>query len=329
LKRLASLLPVLISGLLIGCGSMSIEKHGADDFETVRDNLTVQPLKSGEVMTGLSGKRGQEQHFSLLVPAGAKNLRVVQSGGTGDADLYLRFDGDPTSQSWDYRPFIDGNDETVVPDPVKAGTWYFMVRGFAAYSGVSVMAAFDPPPDVTDAGAPPPPPPPPPPDAMPPPPDAMPPPAGPDCQNPASWPAQWVGFEDEVLTLVNEKRAAGATCGATVKPPVPALTMEAHLRQAARCHSLDLGTHNYFSHDSQDGRSPWDRISQAGYTAFGNAENIAAGQSSPASVVDSWMSSPGHCNNVMTSGSNEIGIGFAMVEGSDFGRYWTQDFGKR
>jgi uncharacterized protein YkwD len=114
-----------------------------------------------------------------------------------------------------------------------------------------------------------------------------------------------------------------------VKPPVPALVMEAKLRQAARCHSLDMGQHNYFSHDSQDGRSPWDRIRNAGYTGFGNAENIAAGQANAAAVMDSWMNSPGHCNNIMTAGSNEIGIGYAFDASSSFDRYWTQDFGKR
>jgi uncharacterized protein YkwD len=227
---------------------------------------------------------------------------------------------------WDYRPFLDGNEEVVTPNPAPAGTWYFMIRAFRAYAGVSVVVTFDPPssppPDPVDAGAPPPPPPPPP-DAMPPPP------TGPDCQNDSSWPVGWVDFENQVLVLVNARRAAGATCGGVTKTPVPALTMEPHLRQAARCHSLDMATHNYFSHDSQDGTSPWTRITQAGYTAFGNAENIAAGQSTPESVVDGWMNSTGHCNNIMTSGSNEIGVGYAFVQSSDFDHYWTQDFGKR
>ncbi len=150
-----------------------------------------------------------------------------------------------------------------------------------------------------------------------------------DCTNAASWPADWVALENQVLVLVNQKRAAGATCGGVVKPPVPALVMDAKLRQAARCHSLDMARHNYFSHDSQDGRSPWTRIQDAGYTGFGNAENIAAGQDSAASVMQSWMTSTGHCNNIMTAGSNEIGIGYGLDTSSDFDRYWTQDFGKR
>jgi uncharacterized protein YkwD len=196
-----------------------------------------------------------------------------------------------------------------------------------------------PPPGPADAAPPPPPhpdaapPPPGPADAAPPPPPhpdaAPPPPTGPDCTNPASWPADWVTLEDQVLVLVNQRRAAGATCGGVVKPPVPPLTNDPKLRQAARCHSLDMARQNYFSHDSLDGRSPWQRISDAGYTGFGNAENIAAGQSSAADVMTSWMNSTGHCNNIMTSGSNEIGIGYGYDASSDYDRYWTQDFGKR
>ena len=43
------------------------------------------PVKPGETKTGLTGKRGEEQHFSIEVPQGATHLRFVQSGGTGDA----------------------------------------------------------------------------------------------------------------------------------------------------------------------------------------------------------------------------------------------------
>ena len=161
-------------------------------------------------------------------------------------------------------------------------------------------------------------------------PDAAPPdPGGPDCTKAGTWPAEWIAYEDEVLELVNQRRAAGATCGGVSKPSVPALEMDEKLRQAARCHSMDMAKLNYFSHDSKDGRSPWDRIDEAGYTGFGNAENIAAGQGSAASVMESWMNSSGHCNNIMTDGSNEIGIGYAFDDASDFGRLWTQDFGNR
>jgi uncharacterized protein YkwD len=282
-------------------------------------------LVNGVPVTGLAGARRTMQNFTIDVPANATHLVLAISGGTGDADLYVKQGSAPTTSSYDARPYLNGNNETVTVETPVAGTYFLMVRAYAAYSGVTLVASFNtpeppPPPGMPDAG---------PPDAGSPPPPPPPPPTGPDCTNAATWPADWVAFEDQVLVLVNQQRLAGATCGGVVKPPVPALVMDANLRQAARCHSQDMAVHNYFSHDSQDGRSPWTRISNAGYTGFGNAENIAAGQGTPASVMTSWMNSTGHCNNIMTAGSNEIGVGYAFDASSDYDRYWTQDFGKR
>jgi uncharacterized protein YkwD len=132
-----------------------------------------------------------------------------------------------------------------------------------------------------------------------------------------------------VLAAVNQRRAAGATCGSTAKPAVGPVRMDPALREAARCHSLDMAVNGYFSHDSQDGRSPWDRIDDAGYTAGATGENIAAGQRDAAAAMNSWMTSEGHCNNIMAAGSNETGIGYAFRQGSPYGAYWTETFGRR
>src|SRR6266849_3299431 len=94
MNRFSSIGWLCLSVLLSGCGSIAMEKQGADDSDTVRDYLTVQPLTSGETVTGLAGAKGEEHHFSVAVPEGATNLRIVQSGGTGDADLYVRFNTD-------------------------------------------------------------------------------------------------------------------------------------------------------------------------------------------------------------------------------------------
>jgi uncharacterized protein YkwD len=135
-------------------------------------------------------------------------------------------------------------------------------------------------------------------------------------------------WEDEVLALVNQRRAAGATCGGTLYAPAPALWMDANLRAAARGHSLDMATQNYFSHVSLDGRTFDQRIRNAGYGgAFPLGENIAAGQTSPQAVVDGWMNSPGHCQNIMSPGFKAIGVGYAFRSGSTYRHYWTQNFG--
>jgi uncharacterized protein YkwD len=135
-------------------------------------------------------------------------------------------------------------------------------------------------------------------------------------------------FEDQVVTLINLRRASGATCGATAHPPVSPLTMNGNLRTAARNHSLDMATQNYFSHTSLDGRTFDQRIRDAGYTgSFPLAENIAGGPSTPQSVVDGWMASPGHCANIMNGAFRATGIGYAFNPGATYRHYWTQTLG--
>ncbi|MEZ5317135.1 MAG: CAP domain-containing protein [Vicinamibacterales bacterium] len=135
-------------------------------------------------------------------------------------------------------------------------------------------------------------------------------------------------FEDEVLSLVNARRAAGATCGGTPYPAVGPLAMNETLRQVARAHSLDMAVNGYFSHTSLDGRTFDQRMSDGGYGGpYPWGENIAAGYGSPASVVDGWMNSPGHCTNIMKATYKVIGVGHAQLSGSPYGVYWTQDFG--
>ncbi len=135
-------------------------------------------------------------------------------------------------------------------------------------------------------------------------------------------------FEDQVLALVNQRRAAGATCGGTAYPPVGPLTIDASLRAAARAHSEDMAAHDYFSHTSQDGRTFDRRMKDAGYGgSYPWGENIAAGQSSPQAVVNSWMGSTGHCANIMSGNYHVTGIGYAYSSGAHYGHYWTEDFG--
>ena len=55
--------------------------------------------------------------------------------------LKLRGSSAPTTSTWDYRPYLTGNNETVNAQPV-AGTWYVMVRGYASYSNVKLVATY-------------------------------------------------------------------------------------------------------------------------------------------------------------------------------------------
>lgn len=100
------------------------------------------------------------------------------------------------------------------------------------------------------------------------------------------------------------------------------------LASAARAHSQDMGTRGYFAHNTPEGITPGDRITAAGYNWSAYAENIAAGQTSPAEVMEGWMNSPGHRANILATICCDLGVGYAQVAGSQYTHYWTQNFGK-
>lgn len=133
-------------------------------------------------------------------------------------------------------------------------------------------------------------------------------------------------YELEVFRLTNEARATARKCGSAQRAAVPALTYNNLLGAAARGHSADMAAKNYFDHTSKDGRSPWDRIEATGYKFRSAGENIAAGQQTPAAVVQAWLKSPGHCENIMSGSFTEIGVGY--VTGGSYGKYWTQNFAR-
>jgi uncharacterized protein YkwD len=132
-------------------------------------------------------------------------------------------------------------------------------------------------------------------------------------------------FEAEVLRLVNEARGTARKCGSTRYKATGPLRWDSTLAKVATSHSKDMADHDYFSHDSRNGKSPFQRMKKAGYRYTSAGENIAAGFRSPASVVKAWLKSPGHCKNVMNRSYDELGVGFAT--GGTYGTYWTQDFG--
>jgi len=111
--------------------------------------------------------------------------------------------------------------------------------------------------------------------------------------------------------------------------PAPALAWNSQLTQAADAHSQDMAAKNYFSHTSADGRTLADRINATGYAWSGIGENIAAGYSTVNIVMDGWMSSDGHCANIMSP--NFTAVGLACVPGttsSTYSTYWTMDLAR-
>ncbi|WP_196137905.1 M14 family zinc carboxypeptidase [Aliikangiella sp. G2MR2-5] len=99
-------------------------------------------LENGIPVTDLSAQQGEEVHFIMQVPENAKNLKFVISGGSGDADLYVRFAAEPTTSQYDCRPYRNGNNEECSISNVQQGTYYVMLRAYSSYSGVSLTGSY-------------------------------------------------------------------------------------------------------------------------------------------------------------------------------------------
>lgn len=150
---------------------------------------------------------------------------------------------------------------------------------------------------------------------------------GEPCEKGTDWPDEWTQFEQRVVELTNERRSEGATCGGTDFDPALPVEMNPKLRCAARGHSRDMADREYFAHESPEGDGPATRVSQAGYEFSRVGENIFRSQPTPEEVVEGWMNSPGHCENIMTPGFTEIGVGYIGDVGTDYRQVWTQVFG--
>ena len=122
-------------------------------------------------------------------------------------------------------------------------------------------------------------------------------------------------FENEVIALVNTERA---------KQHIEGLDIDWELSRVARIKSQDMATKNYFSHQSPTYGSPFDMMKHFGihYTSAG--ENIASGQKTPEQVMESWMNSQGHRENIMNPTFTHIGVGY--YRGGNYGTMWTQQF---
>ncbi len=123
------------------------------------------------------------------------------------------------------------------------------------------------------------------------------------------------GIEHQVIQLVNQERA---------KNGLKALRPNWELSRVARHKSQDMRDKHYFSHTSPTYGSPFDMMKayRIGYSYAG--ENIAMGQTTAWQVMQGWMNSTGHRQNILNPNFTEIGVGYA--EGGTGKYYWTQMF---
>ena len=132
-------------------------------------------------------------------------------------------------------------------------------------------------------------------------------------------PPKKVNFHHEILIQTNAVRREHGRAD---------LTYSEFLAKAAQAHAEDMGKQGYFSHESPEGKTFWDRIIAAGYFPKAGEENIAkVPSSSPAELVMlGWIHSPGHFANLVHLKFTELGVGRA--EDGKGNAYIVQVFGR-
>ncbi|HVE86100.1 MAG TPA: M4 family metallopeptidase [Myxococcales bacterium] len=99
-------------------------------------------LSNGVPVGNLGAATGATLNYTMAVPSGASNLSFNISGGSGDADLYVKFGSAPTTTSYDCRPYLAGNAETCSFATPQVGTYYVMLRAYATFSGVTLLGQY-------------------------------------------------------------------------------------------------------------------------------------------------------------------------------------------
>lgn len=135
-------------------------------------------------------------------------------------------------------------------------------------------------------------------------------------------------YQADMLRAVNEARAQARTCGQATMPAVAAMSWNSALFSAAAAHSQDMATRDYFSHITPEGATPGERAKQAGYSYSNLAENIAAGQSGIAAVMQGWLNSEGHCSAIMNGTYTQVAVACVATARFKYPSYWTMELGK-
>lgn len=110
---------------------------------------------------------------------------------------------------------------------------------------------------------------------------------------------------EKIVEITNQKRG---------EQGLPPLNIDTKLNEAAQRKAGDMFAFNYWAHTSPSGRTPWTFFNETGYKYLYAGENLARDFMNPEAVVDAWMNSPSHRDNLLNSNYKDIGI--AVVNGS-------------
>lgn len=109
---------------------------------------------------------------------------------------------------------------------------------------------------------------------------------------------------EDLLSFTNQKR---------LQQGVNSLTLNQQLSKAALLKAKDMFAKGYWAHNAPEGTTPWFFIKKAQYNYIYAGENLAKGFNSSSEVVEAWMASPSHRENMLSE--NYQDIGFAVLAG--------------
>lgn len=143
------------------------------------------------------------------------------------------------------------------------------------------------------------------------------------CPADDEWDPAWTALEDEVVTLLNDTRAAATDCGAGPVGPVGRLDPYQSLRAAARMHARDMAEQGFIGMRGSDGSTFLDRHRRCGYDGGGaQGADLATGEATAQDVLDRWLGTQTGCELVMDVRFEQVGVGY-FPEG-----YWVVGYGE-
>lgn len=119
----------------IGGESHTVDQNGAGA-------ITFTPLQNGIPVTNISGNTDEALYYKIDVPSGQTGLIIETGGGTGDCDVFVKYGASPTLNDYTDAAYSDGNEEYLKLVDPGTGTWYIMLFGYSAFSGLSLTATY-------------------------------------------------------------------------------------------------------------------------------------------------------------------------------------------
>ena len=129
-----------------GAGTYHVMVRGYSAYSgvsIVADHTVASTGGDSGSVTGISATSGNWKHYTQDIPAGASNLNYTITGGTGDADMYVRFGSQPTTSSYDCRPYKNGNEESCSFASPSTGTYHVSIRAYSTFSGVTMNWSYE------------------------------------------------------------------------------------------------------------------------------------------------------------------------------------------